>query len=500
MISFPRHIATLLLAAVASGLIGQAAFADNSSQQVAPNAKPADMKKPLQVFILLGQSNMVGMAQIGASGMTRFHTYVADKKGAEKGCTISVYKGAYDSKTDYDKQKPVQTEHVMVGYWPEKALPESSEQPCTKIARGFIHIKTKGIYSFKSGNIVEIDGKVIYRNEPKQVKINKHVQLDTGFHAIKIIYLDRGSNILAYHRWQIPGTLTYIVKQQGKFPFMQGKDGNWTTCNSVYYYDARTHHGSRLSPTSNNGHTFGPELGFGFVMGTVEQAPVLILKSCIGNRSLGWDLLPPGSKEEAYQGETDAGYHESPSHWKTGQKPADLMKDYKAQKGWWAGRQYDTDVANAKKALANLAKIDPQYKGQGYKIVGFVFWQGDKDSFSDTQSHYYEQNMVNFIKSIRKDFGTPKAPFAIATVGFYGSKMADNMLEICKAQLAVANAKKYPQFAGNVTTIDTRPFWHPAAESPMNQSYHYNHNADTYMHVGLRLGWAMADMLGKDSH
>jgi len=32
-------------------------------------------------------------------------------------------------------------------------------------------------------------------------------------------------------------------------------------------------------------------------VGNYSEAPVMILKSCIGNRALGWDLLPPGSKE-----------------------------------------------------------------------------------------------------------------------------------------------------------------------------------------------------------
>lgn len=38
----------------------------------------------------------------------------------------------------------------------------------------------------------------------------------------------------------------------------------------------------------------GPEIGIGHHLGNVTDAPVMILKSCIGNRSLGWDLLPPG--------------------------------------------------------------------------------------------------------------------------------------------------------------------------------------------------------------
>ena len=42
--------------------------------------------------------------------------------------------------------------------------------------------------------------------------------------------------------------------------------------------------------------TIGPEFGIGHLLGDAMDAPVMLLKSCIGNRSLGWDLLPPGSE------------------------------------------------------------------------------------------------------------------------------------------------------------------------------------------------------------
>jgi hypothetical protein len=44
-------------------------------------------------------------------------------------------------------------------------------------------------------------------------------------------------------------------------------------------------------------------------MGHIYDEPVLILKACIGNRSLGWDLLPPGSQRFEFEGKTYAGYH-----------------------------------------------------------------------------------------------------------------------------------------------------------------------------------------------
>ena len=63
------------------------------------------------------------------------------------------------------------------------------------------------------------------------------------------------------------------------------------------------------------------------------------------------------------------------------------------------------------------------------------------------------------------------------------------------AQLAIAEAKKYPQFVGNVKAVDSRDLWREANVSPKNQGYHYNRNAETYMEVGTAMGKAMVELL-----
>jgi hypothetical protein len=44
--------------------------------------------------------------------------------------------------------------------------------------------------------------------------------------------------------------------------------------------------------------------------------------------------------------------------------------------------------------------------------------------------------------------------------------------------------------------VDTRGFWREVDESPANQDYHYNRNAETYMLVGDSAGRAMVGLLG----
>jgi hypothetical protein len=153
-------------------------------------------------------------------------------------------------------------------------------------------------------------------------------------------------------------------------------------------------------------------------------------------------------------------------------------------------------VEGVHKTLDNIAKIVPGYKGQGYEIAGFVWFQGHKDSGAEQSISEYEKHLVNLINDVRKEFETPKLPAVVATIGFGGHNMQDKFLRILKAQMTVGDAKKHPEYAGNVASIDTRDFWREVDESPTNQDYHYNRNAETYMLIGDALGRAMVGLLG----
>ena len=464
-----------------------------------PDGKLADQTKKVKVFILMGQSNMVGMGDI-QGGSTAWATTLLKPE-------LSVYEGSYSAATDYDKLKPVATmEFSMNRDWSPPRTPGES----TCVVRGQIMMKTAGQYEFSPGyggstsNIMVIGGTEVYRQEVGKEAVRKSFAFEEGkSYPFKVTYLTRDvSNSGWYSRTDIPGTLGTLVKQQQKYPFLLDDAGQWSVRKDVYYYDARTKKGSPLSALSNNGGgSIGPELGFGHVMGQLLDEPVLVLKSCIGNRGLGWDLLPPGSKRFVEDGKVYAGYKEKPPVWDADpakgvdtDPPPFVDKNGKPVE-WYAGKQYDDDMADAKAALADLAKIYPDYKGQGYEIAGFVWWQGHKDQSAAYAGHY-EQNLVNLIQSLRKDYAAPNAPFVLA-VGCGNPGRESFGLQIAEAQLAMNDAKKHPELAGNVKCVDSRDFWREVAVSPRDQGFHYNRNAETYMEVGLSLGQAMADVIKK---
>jgi len=284
------------------------------------------------------------------------------------------------------------------------------------------------------------------------------------------------------------GSLQHAVQSEGLYPFLVDDDGEWTERKDVRNVRVMVSRGGGMKVFNNEwmtikGNKIGPEFGIGHHLGNLLDEPVLILKSCIGNRSLGWDLLPPGSKQFEHGGKVYAGYKDSPDAWKKGTKPKPI--------GWYAGKQYDDDTANAKKVLDDLKKYYP--RARGYEIAGFFWWQGAKDCGNTAHSERYEQNLVRLIEQLRKDFKAPKAKFVCATLGHVKKSAGGNDGKVLKAQFAVDGKKgKYKKFKGNVASVYANPFCHGGSANS-----HYGGNAKTYMDVGLAMGEAMVELLQK---
>ena len=300
------------------------------------------------------------------------------------------------------------------------------------------------------------------------------------------------------------GSLEHAVKTKVKYPYLVDDAGNWSVRKDVRF--VRMMQGNGLMNNEWLGvaqpeqifksTTIGVEFGIGHVVGNAVDAPVMILKSCIGNRALGWHLLPPGSKRFEEGDKVYAGYRDAPDSWAKGTEPTPpvikegtvtLKGDQPA--GWYAGKQYDDDTADAKKVLADLDKHYPGAKS--YEVAGFFYWQGEKDAGNPVWAAHYEKNMVQFIKAVRKDFNAPNAKFVLGTMGESVKGTGGNGGKILNAHLAVdGTSGKYPEFKGNVATIYT----HDMAQGGSGNG-HYGGKAEVYMDVGEAMGKAMVDFL-----
>ncbi len=300
---------------------------------------------------------------------------------------------------------------------------------------------------------------------------------------VQVFILMGQSNMLGFGRvaGDGEGSLEFAVKSKGLYPYLIDGQGNWTVRKDVRNVRVMNFKDYTNEWMTISGSHIGPEIGIGHYVGQVLDEPVLILKSCIGNRSLGWDLLPPGTEPYEYNGTMMPGYRGTPEDPRgNGQK---------VEGKWYAGKQYDDDTDSAKQVLADLQKYYPG--ATSYEIAGFLFWQGAKDTGSEAHAQRYEFNLVNFIKALRADFNAPEALFVLATMGQGVKGGKDTSGLITDAQLAVDGENgKYPEFKGNVATF----YSHPVSKGG-SANGHYGGHAETYMNVGEGMGRAMAKLL-----
>ncbi|UCG46236.1 MAG: hypothetical protein JSU94_12100, partial [Phycisphaerales bacterium] len=436
----PVKTVLTLIATTVAILVLPAAAKQIPAQLPDPDGKAPDTGKPVRVYILAGQSNMVGMGNIsgarcryagiyltadpaapkgpmyiypvGNYKISPHGVYVSADPKAEKGATAAIYKGDYNPDTEYDKAKPAKIVKVALGVAQGK-LPTISG-PHTVVVRGFVDVPESGSYTINPGygdstyNVMELDGNVVYRKNVGGQAVKQKVALEAAKrYAFKVTYFKGGSTAFWTSQEDLlgKGDLEIVTRRDKKFPHLVDDKGEWTVRNDVYFQEARINFkGSPLSPTSN-GRAIGPELGFGHVMGTYHDEQVLLIKTAMGNRALGFDFRPPSS------GRTDP-------------------------ENKWESLEYKLMVEGVRKTLDQIDRIVPGYKGQGHEIAGFVWWQGHKDSFTPKLIDEYEKNLVNLINDVRREFKTPRMPAVIATVGFGGHNMADKFLKILNAQMA----------------------------------------------------------------
>ncbi len=505
----PRTGLTLILLAAISTLPALA-------QVIPVDLPPADEKppasdKPVRIYIQSGQSNSLGFGAVNPGAPQYSKIFLSADPTAQSvllpvansallkfgvyDASASVFSGVFDPKADLLKMIPTKKESVALG--DTSTMLPSIDGPYYVVVNAFIDVPFDGNYELHAGlessamAIAQLDGKEAYRKDGEGVATITKLALKKGQRTpLRITYMKGGPAALWLEQVDLRsfGDLGHVVNELGRFRYLRADDGAWVKRPDVFLNDAYMGKGSSAPHGVDAcGSSFGPELGFGFVMGTFHDEPVIVMKADIGNRSLGWDILPPGSQHYTFEGKEYPGYGETIDASGTIRKPKDGE--------WYAGKQYDDYTASIHAVLDNFGERYPQFKDQGYEVAGFVWWQGNKDMGSPAHIARYEENLINLIKAWRKEFKAPNAQFVLATgCGTQGTEGAG--LQIAKAQLNAADPKRHPEMAGTVKTIDSRPFWRDASISPKDQGYHYNHNAETYMLVGDALGRAMVELKG----
>ena len=239
-----------------------------------------------------------------------------------------------------------------------------------------------------------------------------------------------------------------------------GGNPGWITRDDVwvtYWSDPGTGENRRGNLDADFGDTggqgrIGPEYAFGLQLGSQLGDQVLLIKYAFGGKSLKVDFRPPSS-------------------------------------GGTVGPYYTGMVARVNQVLANLASYFPSYSGQGYEIAGFAWHQGWNDIGETTAE--YETNLTNLIVDLRNNLGVPKLPVCIGNTGMANGSGGNVLV----AQMNVGNSVLHPEFAGTVTTVDTRPFDYGELLGGSSEGYHWFWNAESYFNIGESMGRAMLALL-----
>jgi hypothetical protein len=265
------------------------------------------------------------------------------------------------------------------------------------------------------------------------------------------------------------GTIRKMIENDagGTYDYLLDGNSDWVTRSDVHVYTVdgdRT--GALTVGYGVNSTRTGAEYGFGWKVGDLITEDVLIIKTCWGGKSLMTDFRPPSAVEK---------------------------------RGGEVGFYYQEILTVAADVLENIGNYVPGYAGQGYQIAGFGWHQGWNDRVNSTAVAEYEENLVDFINDIRFDLSYPDLPFVVANTGIGGlSESNTNALALMQAQLNVGNDTLYPEFADNVVSIETRPFWREANVSPITsggQGYHWNQNGETMFLIGDAMGEGMVDLI-----
>jgi len=178
----------------------------------------------------------------------------------------------------------------------------------------------------------------------------------------------------------------------------------------------------------------GPEYGFGLSIAEKIDGPILLIKVSWGGRSLNYNFRPPS-----------AGEYQLDEKQKASDKVAEIKKN--------AGNDYRTMNEVVHNVLANLKDNHPAYDPKaGYEISGFLWFQGFNDQFSDAFRNNYKDNMIAFIKDVRKEYKVPNMPFII---GVLGTSQTEEKVAANAVSVAQREAAKAPEFKDNVLAVES---------------------------------------------
>jgi hypothetical protein len=223
--------------------------------------------------------------------------------------------------------------------------------------------------------------------------------------------------------------------------------------------------GARANPAEGGGK-IGPEFTFGIHMESAMTAPILIIKTAWGGKSLHTDYRSPRAGPYQFNEGEVARYQDQGKD----------MVQIRAEKDAATGLYYRLMINHVKRVLGDINRVCPEYdEDQGFEIAGFVWFQAWNDMvdggvYPDRMApggyDKYSECMTHFIRDVRNDLSAPDMNFVIGVVGVGGllEKYENQRDRVVHANFrrAMAAPADMPEFKGNVTAVQTAPYWDEA--------------------------------------
>jgi len=292
----------------------------------------------------------------------------------------------------------------------------------------------------------------------------------------------------------------------------------------------------------------GPEYGFGLSMAEKIDGPILLIKTSWGGKSLNYNFRPPSLpdfKTTPEYAEAKAKANENLKRYEAAVKsfPADQEK-YKSDLAAYKEQMKTADEKTRKKlreprepraprkpnpfnmdeaglnyrmmneaiqdVLANLKDNHPEYDAEaGYEIAGFVWFQGYNDQFSPEFRSNYKNNMMTFIKDIRKEYKTPNMPFVIGVLGtgMTAEKVGENQVSLGQREAAktmgaengvasVESYKDYSLYSNEVFQKGWPQHYHEWDTVGSDRPYHYLGSGAFFVRLGNSFANSMLELMG----
>jgi alpha-galactosidase len=209
----------------------------------------------------------------------------------------------------------------------------------------------------------------------------------------------------------------------------------------------------------------GPEFTFGIYTQQFTDAPILIIKTAWGGKSLHTDFRPPSAGPYVFNETLLANL----------QKQGKDIAEIQAAKAKQTGVYYRLMIEHVRSVLGDIRRIIPDYDPSvGYQLAGFCWFQGWNDMVDsgtypnrDKPGGYseYTTALAHLIRDVRKDLNVPELPFVVGVLGVGGptSEYAPDQMRYKSThdnfRTAMAAPALMPEFQGNVANVLAEKYW-----------------------------------------